>query len=65
MVAAIASAPGEVIGGTEDDLGLLLVGDEGKEGIDEGGGFGGGLVHLPVGGDQWFAHVNQSSLRVW
>ena len=28
-----------------------VMGDEGKEGVDEGDGFGGGLVHLPVGGD--------------
>ena len=36
-------------------MGAVL--DEGVETGKEGGGLGGGLVHLPVGCDQEFAHL--------
>ena len=35
----------------ENDLGMAMMGDKGEEGVDEGDGLGGGLEHLPVGGD--------------
>ncbi len=38
-------------GGAEDDLGVMMMCDEGKEGVDECDGFGWGLEHLPVGGN--------------
>jgi hypothetical protein len=46
--------------GTEDDVCVVMCGYEGKEGIGEGYGFGGGLVHLPVGGNEWLTHVSIS-----
>jgi hypothetical protein len=39
--------------------------DEGKEGVSEGDGFGGGLVHLPVGGDEWLAHSGDKYSTSW
>src|SRR5258705_6900615 len=41
--------------GAEEDLCVGAVFDEGGKAGEEGGGFGGGLVHLPVCGDQWVA----------
>ena len=42
-------------GGAEDDLGVRCCFDERDEGCEEGDGLVGGLVHLPVGGDEEFA----------
>ena len=39
-------------GGAEDDVALIIMFYEWGEVGEECGGFGGGLVHLPVGGDQ-------------
>jgi hypothetical protein len=41
--------------GAQDDLGMTMVSDEWHEGVNEGDGFVGGLEHLPVGGDEFFA----------
>ena len=41
---------------------MALVGEEREEGVDEGDGFGRGLVHLPVGGYEWFTHLYQYSI---
>ena len=46
--------------GAEDDLGLVVVLDQRDEAGEEGGGLGGCLVHLPVGSDERFAHVEGS-----
>jgi hypothetical protein len=35
---------------------MLMVGDERDEGFGEGDGFVGGFEHLPIGGDESFAH---------
>ena len=41
---------------------VMMMGDEGKEGVDEGDSFGWGLEHLPVGGDQGLTHIYQYSV---
>ncbi len=57
LLRAASTTAGRSVGdGQSDDLGVLLLGDERDEGLDEGDGFFGRLVHLPVGGDELLAH---------
>jgi hypothetical protein len=45
--------------GAEHDLGVAVGSGEREERLDEGDGFVGSLVHLPVGGDEFFAWIRR------
>ena len=62
VAAAASTTAGSEVGAGQRTTSACWWRRQREEGFDEGDRFGGGLVHLPVGGDEFFAHVGRVSI---